>query len=246
LASQVPIRTFSQWDAVGPGHLQLDLVGHDGGNASGMFCFTLCATDVCTGWVERRAILTKAARWVCEALEQILPVFPYPIVEIHPDNGSEFINRKLLSWCAERGLRMTRSRAGKKNDNCHVEQKNFDAVRKLVGYYRYAGEHSVELLNELYRTHGLLQNYVYPSQKLVSKVRHGSAVSKRHDAPQTPADRVLGCATNDGRTRWNIHARRQRLDPIELADTSRRLQKAVVEQASTLTATNSKDEGVSA
>lgn len=246
LAASVPIRTFSEWDAAGPGHLQLDLVGHDGGNASGMFCFTLCATDVCTGWVERRAILTKAARWVCEALEQMLPAFPYPIVEIHPDNGSEFINRKLVSWCAEHQLRMTRSRAGQKNDNCYVEQKNFDAIRKLVGYYRYTGERSVSLLNELYRSHGLLQNYVYPSQKLISKVRLGSHVSKRYDRPQSPADRALSIATIDGRSRWTIHARRQQLDPVELADQCLRHQKAALEQAIHLSQPITSEEGASA
>jgi transposase InsO family protein len=246
LAAQIPIRTFGEWDEVGPGHLQLDLVGHDGGNAGGTFCFTLCATDVCTGWVERRALLTKAARWVCAALPQMFSAFPYPIVEIHPDNGSEFINRNLLSWCKERGVCMTRSRAGRKNDNCYVEQKNFDAVRKLVGYYRYTGERCVSLLNELYLAHGLLQNYVYPSQKLLSKVRHGSTVSKRYDAPQCPADRVLALSTTAGKARWNIHARRQDIDPIDLAEQCRVLQKALLEYAIKLSQLSSSTQGVSA
>jgi hypothetical protein len=238
LAAQIPVRTFSEWRDVGPGHLQLDLVGHDGGIASGEFCFTLSATDVCTGWTERRAILTKAARWVTEALEQMQSAFAFPVMEIHPDNGSEFINRNLTSYCAEHHIRMTRSRAGRKNDNCYVEQKNFDTVRKLVGYYRYCGEQAVGALNELYLTHGLLLNYVYPSQKLLRTDRHGSVVRKTHDAPRPPADRLLARDDIDGRCRWQIAAVRQSLDPLELSVHIGRLQRAIISHASRLSHTS--------
>ncbi len=231
LASQIPVRTSSEWRGVSPGHLQLDLVGHDGGIASGDFCFTLSATDVCTGWTERRAILTRASRWVTEALEEIRSAMAFPVHEIHPDNGSEFINRNLTRYCAQQHVKMTRSRAGKKNDNCYVEQKNFDTVRKLVGYYRYSGQQAVSALNELYRVHGLLLNYVYPSQKLLSTHRRGSMVRKTHDTPRTPADRVLAHADTSARCRWNIHAARQHIDPLQLASTVSRLQRALISQA---------------
>jgi transposase InsO family protein len=246
LAAQIPIRTFGQWRDVGPGHLQIDLVGHDGGIASGEFCFTLCATDVCTGWVERRAILTKAARWVCAALDEMRDCFPYPIEEIHPDNGSEFINRNLISWCRTHEVRITRSRSGRKNDNSYVEQKNFDAIRKLVGYYRYSGDSSVTLLNELYRLHGSLQNYVYPSQKMLSKTRTGSKVSKRYDAPLSPADRTLALPDIGGKVRWTIHARRQDIDPFDLADKCRSIQKQLIEQAIRLSDPSQSQAGASA
>lgn len=246
LAAQIPIRTFGEWHEVGPGHLQIDLVGHDGGNATGEFCFTLCATDVCTGWVERRAILTKAARWVCAALDEMVACFPYPILEIHPDNGSEFINRNLISWCRTHAVEISRSRSGRKNDNCYVEQKNFDGVRKLVGYYRHSGERSVELLNELYRLHGSLQNYVYPSQKMLSKTRRGSKVSKRYDTPLSPADRTLALPDIGGKIRWTIHARRQDIDPFDLADKCRTVQKQLIEQAIRLSDPSKSQTGVSA
>jgi transposase InsO family protein len=227
LCSSIPIRTFSEWEGVPPGHLQMDLVGHDGGISSGEFCFTLSLTDVCTGWTERRALLAKAARWVKEALEEIRNVLPFPIIELHPDNGSEFINRTLVGYCRDHGYRLTRSRSGRKNDNCYVEQKNFDTVRKLVGYYRFSGRQAVDTLNELYRTHGPLQNLVYPSQKLLSKERIGASVHKHHGRPLSPADRLLARKDIGGRTRWNIHAARQDLDPITLAENVARIQRKV-------------------
>ena len=231
LGLQIPVRTFSEWDSVTPGHFQLDLVGHDGGIASGEFCFTLSATDVCTGWTERRAVVTKAARQITPALHQMRGSVVFPFLEVHPDNGSEFINYILTAYCREHHIHMTRSRAGRKNDNCYVEQKNFDTVRKLVGYHRYVGAHTVEIMNELYRLHGLLQNYVYPSQKLMSKTRAGSVVHKKHDNPKTPADRLLDLQDTPARVRWNVHAVRQRLDPIAVATQVTTLQRRLISMA---------------
>ena len=228
LATQIPVRTFSEWQGVGPGHFQGDLVGHDGGIASGEFCFTLCIPDVCTGWSERRAMLVKASRWVCGALEEIRPTLPFELCEIHSDNGSEFINHTLFGWCQQRHIAMTRSRACRKNDNCYVEQKNFDAVRKLVGYYRFVGEQAVQLMNQLYRIHGLLQNYVYPSQKLLSKPRHGATVSRKHEPPMTPAERVLAHPKTNAKVRWRIHAALQDIDPLALAQQCRQLQTSLI------------------
>ena len=231
LGSQIPVRTFSEWDLVTPGHFQLDLVGHDGGIASGEFCFTLSATDVCIGWTLRRAVEAKAARQIAPALHHMRSEVAFRFLEIHPDNGSEFINHILTAYCREHHIRMTRSRAGRKNDNCYVEQKNFDTVRKLVGYYRYVGAHTVEIMNELYRLHGLLQNYVYPSQKLISKTRSGSLVHKKHDNPKTPADRLLDREDTPARVRWNVHAVRQHLDPIAVATQVATLQRKLISLA---------------
>jgi len=144
------------------------------------------------------------------------------------------------------GVEITRSRSGRKNDNCYVEQKNFDAIRKLVGYYRYSGERSVELLNELYRLHGSLQNYVYPSQKMLSKTRSGSKVSKRYEAPKSPADRILALPDIGGKIRWTIHARRQDIDPFDLADKCRSLQKQLIEHAIRLSDPSQSQAGASA
>ena len=246
LSAAIPVRTFSDWDSVTPGHFQLDLVGHDGGIAEGQFCFTLSATDVCTGWTERRAVQTKAARRIAPALEDMRNSVVFPFLEIHPDNGSEFINHILTSYCREHDIRMTRSRAGRKNDNCFVEQKNYDTVRKLVGYNRYVGQQSVQIMNELYRLHGLLQNYVYPSQKLIAKTRSGATVHKRHDSPKTPADRLLAREDTPPALRWNIHARSQSIDPIAISTEVASLQRRLLSMAVKKPQSQNTEEGATA
>ena len=217
LSEQIPIRTFGEWTNVTPGHLQIDLVGHDGGTPSGQCCFTLTVTDVCLGWTERRAVLNRAARWVKAALKEIREGIPFELLELHPDNGSEFINHNLFQYCTDTGLAMTRSRAGRKNDNCYVEQKNFDTVRKLVGYARFVTPQAVEALNQLYRVQGQLQNFVYPSQKLISKERHGAKIIKHYDHPQTPAQRLLDRKDIPSKVKKAVRYRLASLNPIQLA-----------------------------
>lgn len=231
LSEQIPIRTFGEWDNVGPGHVQVDLVGHDGGRPTGQCCFTLTATDVCLGWTERRAVLNRAARWVKAALEEIREDIPFPLIELHPDNGSEFINHNLFQYCRDTHLSMSRSRAGRKNDNCYVEQKNFDTVRKLVGYARFATPEAVQALNELYRTQAQLQNFIYPSQKLLTKERHGSKVVKHYDRPQSPAQRLLARKDIDEEVKEAVRQRLQSLNPLHLARQVAMLQDTVASLA---------------
>ena len=231
LIATIPIRTFSEWAEAPPGHEQIDLVGHDGGIASGQFCFTLTCSDVCLGWTERRALLNKAARWVKDAFDDIHDTVPFRILEIHPDSGSEFINRNLLKYCKDNHLAMSRSRPGRKNDNCYVEQKNFDTVRKLVGYVRYTTQEEVDALNQLYRVHGLLLNYFYPSQKLIEKRREGSKIIKRHDAPQTPAERLLLREDVPEEIKERVRKICAELNPLTLAAEVIRLQRYVFRRA---------------
>jgi hypothetical protein len=122
--SQIPVMSHFECTKQGPGVWQIDLVQHDGGNASGEFCYTLTITEVRTPWTVHYALKNKAFKWVYEALNHALSVLPVPVLILHPDNGSEFINNALLAWCKEKGIALTRSRGGKKNDNCFVEQKN--------------------------------------------------------------------------------------------------------------------------
>ena len=217
LADQIPIRTFAEWKDVEPGHLQLDTVGHEGGLAGSDCAFTLVLSDVCTGWTERRAVMNRASRWIMEAIEDVRQVLPFPVLELHPDNGGEFINLSLLAYCKKSGLKISRSRPYRKNDNCYVEQKNFDTVRKIVGYARYDTPEALTALNQLYRTHSLLQNYVYPSQKLMEKTRQGSKVSRRHDAPKTPAQRYLEHPRAQLEGKQKIQAELKKLNPLTLA-----------------------------
>ena len=131
-----------------------------------------------------------------------------------------FRSHGLVAWCAgqEPVIQLSRSRPGKKNDNCHVEQKNFDTIRKLVGYARYSTQEMLETLNKLYEVHGLLLNYFYPSQKLVSKTRAGSRVRKVYDKPKTPAMRLLENPVVPATVKQNIQTTMAHLDPVSLSN----------------------------
>jgi hypothetical protein len=191
LKSQIPVRTWAEWDDAVPGFVEIDLVGHDGGNSFGQFCFTLTVTDISTGWTVNRSVRNKAAKWVFEALEHITAGFPFPIIGIDSDNGSEFINEHLLAYCHAQQITFTRSRPGNKNDGAHVEQKNWARVRELVGYLRYDTAAELEKLNEIWELDSTFTNYLLPQQKLIQKQRHGAKVTKKHDAPATPHQRAI-------------------------------------------------------
>jgi hypothetical protein len=191
LKSQIPVRTWADWDDDRPGFVEIDLVCHDGGNLTGPHAFTLTVTDVATGWTENRSVPSKAAKFVLAALNDIAAKMPFPILGVDSDNGSEFINVHLLQWCEQRQITFTRARPGNKNDGCHVEQKNWAVVRQVVGYHRYDTASELLLLNEIWQLQSKLTNYFYPQQKLVSKVRTGAKVSKKHDTAATPFHRAI-------------------------------------------------------
>jgi transposase InsO family protein len=190
LKSQIPIRTWAEWSEDRPGFVEIDLVGHEGGNTAGEFCFTLTVTDIATGWTINRSVKNKAARWVVEAIDEVASRFPFPVLGIDSDNGAEFINTHLFEYCKEREITFTRSRSGNKNDGAHVEQKNWTHVRQLVGYLRFDSPEELALLNEIWALDGLFTNYLLAQQKLIFKQRHGARVTKRYDLAQTPHQRA--------------------------------------------------------
>jgi hypothetical protein len=189
LKSQIPIRTWADWDDAVPGFVEIDLVAHDGGDPRGDFCHTLSVTDIATTWTEPRAVRNKAQKWVFAALTEIVTAFPFDVLGI--DNGSEFINDQLLRYCNDNQITFTRSRPGNKNDGAHIEEKNWSVVRQAVGYHRYDTERELLLLNEMYTLLRLQVNFFAPHQKLVSKVRDGAKVTKRYDTARTAYQRVL-------------------------------------------------------
>src|SRR5271163_296945 len=191
LKSQIPIRTWADWDDAVPGFVEIDLVAHEGGNAAGEHAYTLTVTDIATGWTENRSVRNKARKWVLAALDDIAKVMPFPILGVDSDNGSEFINHHVLAWCEKRQITFTRSRPGNSNDGCHVEQKNWAIVRIVVGYHRYDTEAELLLLNKIWLLQSKLTNYFYPQQKLVSKTRVGAKVSKKYDTATTPYRRAV-------------------------------------------------------
>ncbi|MFF3178235.1 transposase family protein [Rhodococcus pyridinivorans] len=190
LESQIPIRTWAQWDDAAPGFVEIDLVGHEGGNAVGDHAYTLTVTDIATGWTENRSVPNKARKWVLAALEEIAGILPFPIRGVDSDNGSEFINHHLLAWCEQRQITFTRSRPGNSNDGAHVEQKNWAIVRTVVGYHRYDTPAELLLLNRIWVLQSSLSNYFCPQQKLISKVRDGAKVIKKYDTATTPKRRA--------------------------------------------------------
>jgi len=191
LKSQIPIRTWSEWDDARPGFVEIDLVGHEGGNSFGEFCFTLTVTDIATGWTVNRSVVNKAAIHVVAAIDHTLAQFPFPILGIDSDNGSEFINAHLYEYCLAHEITFTRSRPGNKNDGAHVEQKNWTHVRSLVGYLRFDTAAELKLLNEIWALDQRFTNLVCAQQKLISRHRVGAKVIKRHDPAQTPHQRAL-------------------------------------------------------
>jgi len=196
----IPIKT-DQWDVTKSGYLEIDLVSHSGASAAGEFLHTLDGVDIHTTWVERQAVLGKSRHEVVQALTTIEAQLPFALRGVDSDNGSEFINDHLLAWCQKRPVgrqvQFTRSRPYKKDDNAHVEQKNWTHVRKLVGWERYDSREALAALNALYADLRLFQNLFQPSMKLVRTERVGSRRIRRYDRPQTPFERVRACPEAD-------------------------------------------------
>nr|WP_101947178.1 DDE-type integrase/transposase/recombinase [Mycobacterium sp. 3519A] len=192
IKSQIPVRTWADWDDSQPGFVEIDLVWHDGGGSrAANHAYTLTVTDIATGWIENRSVPDRTAKCVLVALNDIARRMPFPLLGVDSDNGSEFINEHLLQWCQGRQITFTRARPGNKNDGCHVEQKNWAVVRTVVGYHRYDTAAELLLLNEIWQLHSKLANYFYPQQKLIYKIRHGAKVSKKHDTATTPFHRAI-------------------------------------------------------
>ncbi len=233
LKHQIPIRTFTEWDNARPGFLEIDLVGHDGGVASGDFCQTLDATDVASGWTETEAVLNKAQVWVFQALKDIRTRLPFALLGIDSDNGSEFINQELLRYCQSEHITFTRGRAYKKNDGCFIEQKNYSVVRRAVGYARYEGVADLQCLNELYRHLRLYTNFFQPVMKLVRKERNGARVKKTYDAPKTPYRRLLALPGLGKVRRLQLDAQYAQLNPAQLKRDITRLQQRLIQGART-------------
>lgn len=225
LKHQIPFRTFSDWSDVEPGFFEMDLVGHDGGKAQGDYCFTLDLVDVATGWTEQAAVQNKAQIWVFDALKDIRNRLPFPMLGLHSDNGSEFINHHMLAYCTECKITFTRSRPYQKNDNCYIEQKNWSTVRRNAGYARYDTPDACKLLNELYMLLRDYNNFFLPSMKLKEKKRDGAKVHKRYDTPQTPYQRILASNTISQKIKDQLTHHYQKLNPAELHRKIRQLQR---------------------
>jgi hypothetical protein len=216
LKHHIPIKT-DHWDVTEPGFTEVDLVSHSGDRADGDFLHSLDLTDIHTTWVETRAVLGKSQIRVQEALEELRRHLPFPLRGIDSDNGSEFINAHLHAYCRAQDIQFTRGRPYKKDDNAHVEQKNWTHVRKHMGYLRYDTEAARTAMNDVYTDLRLLQNLFLPSVKLQAKTRVGARLRRRYGPPATPLDRVRACPQADAAKVRALVALRARLDPFALA-----------------------------
>ena len=228
LRSQIPVRCES-WDTKRPGCLEADTVDHGGDSTAGSYMHSITYTDIYSGWVEQAAVWNKGAAGVVSRTRQIEAELPFVLLGFDSDNGSEFINHHLWRYFSARKepVEFTRSREYRKNDNAHVEEKNWTKVRQLLGYQRYDRPELVELVHELYRNEWrLLQNFFMPVMKLQEKRRQGAKVHKKHDVPMAPAQRLLACKDlPDNKREWLLRMQAT-LDPVTLNEAvGRRLTK---------------------
>ncbi|MFV0318375.1 MAG: DDE-type integrase/transposase/recombinase [Microthrixaceae bacterium] len=191
LKASIPMKTWREWNDTEPGFLQIDLVGHEGGDNNGHFFYSLDATDIATGWTESTTVRSKGEKTVAAGLQELQLRFPFHIAGIHSDNGSEFINHHLARWCNTRHITFTRGRSSHKNDQAYVEQKNRTVVRRNVGYFRYDTPTELALLDQLWPLVSVQVNLFLPQQKLLTKTRTGAIVRKTHDTATTPLRRLL-------------------------------------------------------
>lgn len=195
LKNQIPVQT-EQWDIEKPGFIEADTVAHCGVSLTGNFIWSLTLTDIYSGWTELRAIWNKGSAGVVEQIEDFEKRLPFPILGFDCDNGSEFLNWHLIRYFSDaqdnHRIQFTRSRPYHKDDNAHVEQKNWTHVRQLLGYYRLDKQSLVWLINDLYRNEiSMLNNFFMPNFKLIHKQRDGAKIIKKHDKPETPYHRLL-------------------------------------------------------
>jgi len=213
---QVPIRTHGEWKDAVLGSVQADLVEHCGEDAAGHFLYTLTMIDVATGWTECRPVWTKTMQRVGSAIHRARLLLPMELRELHTDNGSEFVNELVIGYCREKGIRFTRGRPYRKNDQAFVEQRNWTAVRDSVGYSRYSSKAAYQLMEQLYEQQRLLMNFFQPIRKLASKERQGAKVIKRYDRAATPFQRLLATGQLDAATAERLGILYARLDPLKL------------------------------
>jgi hypothetical protein len=213
---EVPIRTFNDWADPPPGFCEIDMVAHGGTSVAGSFVQTLTMVDVATGWTECIPLVTREGSLVVEAIARAQSLFPWLIRGADFDNDSAFINEVVVAWCREQKIEVTRSRAYKKNDQAFVEQKNGAVVRRLVGYGRFDGVETAQVMANLYRAARLHVNFFQPSFKLKEKRREGAKVIKCYHPPATPYERALVHPKLSAAIKRRLRETYRALDPVAL------------------------------
>ena len=216
LKKAIPVRTYTPWDEDQPGFLEIDLVAHCGGTMEGQFLYTLTCVDLSTGWIECLAVRRRTQQAVFEAIQAMRTYLPFLLLGIDSDNGSEFINDLLYQYCLSEKITFTRSRPYQKNDQAHVEQKNWSVVRRLIGYDRFETEEEYLLLQSIYADLRLYANFFQPVLKLVSKEHVDKKLVKRYDTAATPFQRILAAKEIPLETKARLTNLYVQLNPVQL------------------------------
>ena len=218
IKKHVPVKT-NQWDETRPGFIEADTVAHCGSSIAGSFVYTVNIVDIATGWTEPRAIWGKGEKSTFEAIRSIEDALPFKILGFDSDNGGEFLNWHLYKYFTHRTryVEYTRSRSYQKNDNAHIEGKNWTHIRQYLGYQRFENPRIVDMLNDIYKNYwSLFFNFFIPSTKIISKQRIGSKIIKKYDEPKTPVQRLLKSHAISVRTMKKLIAISRTLNPFEL------------------------------
>lgn len=218
IKKHIPVKT-NQWDEQKPGFLEADTVAHCGTSVAGMFVYTVNCVDIATQWTEQRAVWGKGEKGVLNAMKDIESHLPFTVKGFDCDNGSEFLNWHLVRHFQDRKqpVQFTRSRPYKKNDNAHVENKNWTHIRQYIGYQRFDKPELVAMLNELYSSQwNLYFNFFNNSFQLIEKKRIKSKIIKKYDPPKTPYQRIMKSELITEETKQQLKRIKDNLDPFEL------------------------------
>ena len=221
---RIPLRTFADWNEPVPGSMEMDLVAHCGAVNRGSYINSLVVTDIASGWTEAAPLVVRESHLVVETLERIRVGLLFALRALDVDNGSEFVNERLIEYCLSHGIELTRSRPYRKNDQAWIEQKNGAVVRKLLGYKRFEGIAAAKAITRLYGASRLFVNFFQPSFKLAAKHRQGAQVTKRYHPPQTHCDRLLQAQCMPETAKAKLRDVAGALDPLKLLEEMRAVQ----------------------
>lgn len=216
LKQAIPIRTFTPWEDEHPGFMEIDLVAHCGSSVEGTYLNTLTSTDLATGWTECLALANKTQFAVSQAIAELRQDLPFALLGLDSDNGSEFINETLLRYCQAEQITFTRSRPYQKNDQAHVEQKNWSVVRHTIGYDRLESPEELALLRSIYTDLRLYINFFQPVLKLIGKERVDGKTIRTYDQAKTPYRRVLALDSLSIELKARLTAQYVQLNPVTL------------------------------
>lgn len=218
LKKSIPVRIFTPWEDESPGFMEIDLVAHCGQTVEGIYLNTLTATDLATGWTECRGLAHKTQSAVSAAILEMRAELPFALLGIDSDNGSEFINDTLWRYCQSEAITFTRSRPYQKNDQAHVEQKNWSVVRHTIGYDRLETEEELELLRSIYIDLRLYINFFQPVLKLVGKTQNDGKIKRIYDRAQTPFRRIMALDSIPVEGKVRLSAQYVQLNPVRLRE----------------------------